>query len=92
MSRFEQMWGKCEKLKRKFDCGEDLTYRTTHNTIGSLLDEVIYTTQLFAFCPAAGKPQMVRQLAAPRILCNSMSIPVTRDPLPAVLLGFEFHK
>ena len=92
MSRFEQMRGKCEKLKRKFDCEEDLTYWTTHNTTCSLLDEVIYTTQLLAFCLAAGEPQMIRQLAAPRILCNNMSVPVTRDPLPAVLLGFEFHK
>jgi len=31
------------------------------------------------------------QLATPRILRNNLSVPVTRDPPPAVLLGFELH-
>ena len=65
-----------------------------HDTTGSLIDEVIYTTQsFFFFFLVAGKPQMVVQLAAPRprILRNNMNVPVTRDPQPAVLLEFEFH-
>ena len=64
-----------------------------HDTTGSPIDEVIYTTQpFFFFFLVAGKPQMVVQLAAPRPrILRNMNVPVTRDPLPAVLLEFEFH-
>jgi len=62
------------------------------NTTGSPLDEVVYTAQLFAFCLATEKPQMVVQLATPRILCDNLSVPVTHDPLPAVLLRFQLHE
>ncbi len=35
---------------------------------------------------------MVVQLATPRKLGDNLGILVTGDPLPVVLLGFEFHE
>ena len=62
------------------------------NTMGSPLDKVVYTTQLFTFYLATEKPQMVVQLAMPGILCDNLSVPVTHNPLPVVLLGFQLHE
>jgi len=61
-------------------------------TTGSPLDEAVYTTHFLAFCLATKKPQVVVQLATPRILHNNMSVPVTHDPPPVVLLGFKFNQ
>ena len=56
------------------------------------LDEAVYTVQPFAFCLAAEKPQVVVQLATPGTLHDNLSVPVTCDPPPAVLLGFKLQE
>ena len=49
---------------------------------------MVYTVQL-STCPVAEKPQMVVQLATPRLLSDNRSVPVTHNPPPAVLLGVQ---
>jgi len=78
-----------EKLKRKKSVRIVLI---KPNTTSSPLDEVVYTPQPLAFCLATEKPQMMVQLATPWIFRDNMSIPDTRNPTPAVLLGLEFHE
>jgi hypothetical protein len=47
----------CEKLKKKFGCEKTILIRL--NMMGSLLDEMGNTAQVFAFCIVTEKPQMV---------------------------------
>ena len=47
----------CEKLKRKFGCEKTILIRP--NTTGSPLNELVNAVQVFAFCIATEKGQMV---------------------------------
>jgi len=78
-----------EKLKRKKSVRKIVLIKP--NTTSSPLDEVVYTPQLLGFCLMTEKPQMMVQLATSWLLRNNMSVPVTCNPMPAVLLGLEFH-
>ena len=79
-----------EKLKRKKSVRKIVLIKP--NTSSSPLDEVVYTPQLLGFCLATEKPQMMVQPATSWILGDNMTVPVTRNPTPAVLLGLEFHE
>ena len=78
-----------EKLKRKKSVRKIVLIKP--NTTSSPLDKVVYTPQLLGFCCTTEKPQMMVQLAMSWLLCNNISVPVMRNPMPAVLLGLKFH-
>src|SRR6266478_753942 len=61
-------------------------------TIVLPLNKVVNCTQLLAFCLATEKTQMMVQLTAAREFRDNLSVPISSNSPPAVLLRFKFHE